>query len=200
MSNETASLPSDEFRETLRHEMLRWREDLDAAQLQVLSASLAPRLAALLGHLQPRVIGFCWPWRGEFDAHGLIAQWLAEDARRAAALPVIEAVAAPMRFRAWTPGAPLVSGRFGIQVPAGGEWLHPDLFLMPVVAVDRAGFRLGYGGGYFDRTLAALDPRPLAVGVGFDAQVVDSIAPQPWDERLDWVITESVSIRTGTGN
>lgn len=177
-------------RDQLRRDMLARRAALTPEQLDTLSAELSHHLTELLMRLAPRAIGFCWPWRGEFDARDTVTQWLAAGPARRAALPVITTPAAPMQFRAWQPHSVLEEGAFGIPVPRDGAWVVPDLFLMPVVAVDEAGFRLGYGGGYFDRTLAALTPRPLAVGVGFDFQRVASIAPQPWDEPLDWVVTE----------
>lgn len=185
------SAAQEKMREEMRLKMRTLRESLTASEMADLSSKLAGHLSALLDHLAPSTAGFCWPWRGEFDARDLMAQWLAAAPGRRAALPVIEQEAAPMRFRQWSPGAAMTSGRFGIAIPAEGDWLAPDIFLMPVLAVDRAGFRLGYGGGYFDRTLAALKPRPLAVGVGFGFQEVDSILPQTWDERLDWVVTEN---------
>ncbi len=184
-----------EFRQKLREQMLSRRQVISAENLANWSRDLNRHLADLLDHLAPSTIGFCWPWRGEFDARDIIIRWLADDASRRAALPVIEAEAAPMRFRAWGPDADMTTGRFGIHIPAAGEWLHPDLFLMPVVAVDAAGYRLGYGGGYFDRTLSAMNPRAIAIGVGFAFQQVDTIAPQAWDEPLDWVVTEAGAIK-----
>ncbi|MEY3201357.1 MAG: hypothetical protein RIR70_907 [Pseudomonadota bacterium] len=183
-----------EFREKLRREMLARRAAIDAPTRALQHSGLGANLSRLIDQLAPRTIGFCWPWQGEFDARDIIAQWLAQDRSRTAALPVIEALAAPMKFFSWTPQSPMRDGRFGIPVPEAGQAVIPDLFILPVVAADQAGFRLGYGGGYFDRTLAALVPRPTAVGVGFDFQVVDTIFPQPWDEPLDWLVTESASL------
>jgi 5-formyltetrahydrofolate cyclo-ligase len=76
-----------------------------------------------------------------------------------------------------------------------GAWLMPDLILLPLNGFDAAGYRLGYGGGYFDRTLAALSPRPLAVGVGFEINRLDSIQPESHDQRLDWIVTEAGAFR-----
>ena len=186
-----------EFREKMRREMMNRRAAIEAEELARWSETLSGHLADLLARLAPKTVGFCWPWRGEFDARDMIAQWLAADPAHRAALPVIDAVAAPMRFREWTPACEMTEGRFGIHIPATGAWRHPDLFLLPLVAVDPAGFRLGYGGGYFDRTLAAMNPRAVAVGVGFGFQQVDTILPQPWDEPLDWVVTEAGLVKPG---
>ena len=196
MPNEKAPLPPGEFRDNLRREMLARRSVVTPDEMARLSQTLTPVLSSLLDTLTAHTVGFCWPWRGEFDVRDALSAWLSQDSSRQAALPVITEVAAPMRFRAWRPGSALMEGRLGIPVPVAGDWLQPDLFLLPVVAVDAAGYRLGYGGGYFDRTLAALNPRPVAVGVGFEWQVVDTIAPQAWDERLDWVVTEAGARRS----
>ncbi len=85
-----------------------------------------------------------------------------------AALPVVVQEGAPLAFRHWAPETPLEPDRYGIPTPMAGEWLIPDLILLPLNGFDGEGYRLGYGGGDFDRTLAALTPRPLAVGVGFE--------------------------------
>jgi len=111
------------------------------------------------------------------------------------ALPVVVAEGQPLAFREWTPETPLAPDRYGIPTPTAGEWLTPDLILLPLNGFDAAGFRLGYGGGYFDRTLAALAPRPLAVGVGFEINRVDSIRPEAHDQRLDWIVTENGAFR-----
>lgn len=84
----------------------------------------------------------------------------------------------------------MIADRFGIPVPAYGDFVVPDVLLLPLNAFDDAGYRLGYGGGYFDRTLASIVPRPLAIGVGFTIGRVASIAPQPHDQRLDLIVTE----------
>ena len=84
---------------------------------------------------------------------------------------------------------------YGIPTPSCGEFITPEALLIPVNVFDAAGYRLGYGGGYFDRTLAALTPRPLAVGVGFETNRVASIRPQPHDQHLDWIITENGAFR-----
>ena len=106
-------------------------------------------------------------------------------------IPTVIEVGEPMVFRAWTPDAKMSKDRHGIPVPADGVVLVPDVVLLPLVAFDSCGFRLGYGGGYFDRTLTATDPRPFAVGVGFEVARVASIRPLPHDIPLDAVVTEA---------
>ena len=108
-------------------------------------------------------------------------------------VPVIIGKGLPLRFREWSPGCAMVPGSFGTQVPAEGVWLEPEVLIVPLLAFDALGFRLGYGGGYYDRTLAGLRlQRPvLAVGFAFAAQEVDKVPIDGFDQRLDLIVTES---------
>jgi 5,10-methenyltetrahydrofolate synthetase len=150
-----------------------------------------PQLAALR-------VGFCWPVNNEPDVRAALETWRAAgDAAFAALLPVVVAAGAALAFRPWQADTALAADRYGIPTPVAGDFLKPQALLIPLAAFDAAGFRLGYGGGYFDRTLAALRPRPLAIGVGFELSRVDSVFPEPHDERLDAVVTEAVVIASG---
>ncbi len=176
-------------RRALRDAALHAREALPPAERARLTARLDTTLDALCATLDPAELADCWPYRGEPDLRDWIARWLQGGPSRRAALPVVTVPAAPMRFRAWTPGAEMAADRHGILYPAAGETVQPDAVLVPLTAFDARGFRLGYGGGYFDRTLAAI--RPMAVGVGFELSRVDSVLPQPHDCPMDWIVTES---------
>jgi len=179
------------WRRGLRQEMVTRRAALSVAEHDALSARIvAHALAALPA---PVVAAFCWPIKHEPDVRALLADWAKTGVRTA--LPVVVAEGQPLAFREWTPETPLAPDRYGIPTPTAGEWLTPDLILLPLNGFDAAGFRLGYGGGYFDRTLAALAPRPLAVGVGFEINRVDSIRPEAHDQRLDWIVTENGAFR-----
>mgnify|MGYP000976139834 FL=1 len=175
------------WRRELRRAMVERRAALDDAGHAALSARIAGHALAALA--RPAVAAFCWPIRHEPDVRAIVTAWAAVGAR--AALPVVVAEDAPLLFREWTPETPLTADRYGIPTPAAGAWLTPDLILLPLNGFDGAGYRLGYGGGYFDRTLAALVPRPLAVGVGFEINRIASIRPAPHDQRLDWIVTEN---------
>ena len=177
------------FRAALRREKLAARLALDAPVHAVLSAALEQHLAALLLPLAPQTLAFCAAVRGEFDALPLATRLIQQGWR--AAMPVVTAVAAPMTFHAWTPSSPMGADRYGIPIPHDGEEVVPDIVLLPLLAFDAQGFRLGYGGGYFDRTLAAMVPRPRAIGVGFELGRVPDIRPQMHDIRLDAVVTEA---------
>jgi len=155
---------------------LRWSERIDA----VLRGLLAERTG---------VLGVYWPFRGEFDPRSLIDWAIATG--RAIALPVVVDKKGPLEYRAWRPGEPLVDGVWGIPIPEKRDLVIPSIVLAPLVGFDPACFRLGYGGGYFDRTLAALVPRPLAIGVGFAIQRLETIHPQPFDVPMDLIVTET---------
>ena len=190
----------NELRQALRERLIAAREALDPGQVQAASIRIERSLEHLLTRLSPRVVGYCWPYRGEFDCRPLMARWLRAAAGRRAALPVIVAPATAMPFRQWTPDSAIIEGRFGIPIPASGADIVPDLLLMPVNGFDDQGYRLGYGGGYFDRTLAALAPRPVAIGIGFELARVDSIGSDTHDIPLDYLVTEGgVLVRRGAG-
>ena len=113
-------------------------------------------------------------------------------------LPDTNTPDAPLSFRRWDVGDDLQTGSFGIRVPSGdADHLRPDLLLVPMLAFDRAGHRLGYGGGYYDRTIAALrtEKEITTVGLAFSGQVRDDLPVGPHDMRLDWIVTESAALR-----
>ncbi len=138
------------------------------------------------------------PIRTEIDPTPIMEALASEG--RALAVPVIEGPGLPLRFRAWRPGAAMVAGPFGAEVPAEGDWLEPDLLIVPLVAFSAengALWRLGYGGGFYDRTLAGLRARQAvtAVGLAFAAQQAEALPRDPTDEPLDAVVTERSVLR-----
>jgi len=179
------------WRRALRREMVARRAAFGEAQHAELSALIVAHLQAALG--RPNCIAFCWPIKHEPDVRAAVEHWARLGAQ--AALPVVTEENAPLTFRHWQADTPLAPDRYGIPTPLAGEFVMPDMILLPLNAFDAAGYRLGYGGGYFDRTLAALRPRPLAVGVGFEINRVDSIRPESHDQRLDWIVTEAGAFR-----
>lgn len=179
------------LRKNLRKARIAAREALPATDHAALNARLQQHLDALIATLAPRRLAFCWPWRAEPDLIAWVGHWLAADAGRQAALPVVRTPAAPMEFLRWQPDTPLTTDRHGIPIPAGTEALTPDVLVVPLNVFDRHGFRLGYGGGYFDRTLAALVPAPLTIGVAFELARADTVWPQPHDQPMDWLVTEA---------
>lgn len=175
--------------------MVARRAALSAAEHAAFSARMVEHLQA---HLRcPKIFAFCWPVKHEPDVRAVVGTWVGQGAR--ATLPVVVEPDEPLAFREWTPATRLVPDRYGIPTPAEGAWQVPELILLPLNGFDAAGYRLGYGGGFFDRTLAALQPRPLAVGVGFEVNRLASIRPESHDQRLDWIITEAGAFRMENG-
>ncbi|MBF9034692.1 5-formyltetrahydrofolate cyclo-ligase [Rhodobacterales bacterium HKCCE2091] len=148
--------------------------------------------AALLreiGDVAGRVISAYWPMRTEIDPRPAIT---ALAAANRICLPVIAGKGLPLTFREWSPGAAMTAGPFGAEIPAEGEMLTPDILIVPLVAFDAAGDRLGYGGGFYDRTLAKLRAagRVRAIGFAYAAQQMPEVPVEPTDQRLDVVVTE----------
>ncbi len=154
-----------------------------------LSTRIERHLANWFATLPPATFAFCTAIRGEFDVMPLATQLVGQGWH--ASIAVAPGPASALIFRHWIPQTPLTADQFGIPVPQTAEVAAPEILLIPLVAVDGHGFRLGYGGGYFDRTLASKVPRPLAVGIGFELARVDSVLPQEHDQPMDLVITET---------
>jgi 5-formyltetrahydrofolate cyclo-ligase len=147
--------------------------------------------------LKPATVSGFRPFADEIDVLPLMARLAAEGWRTA--LPVVAGRAKPLVFRAWAPGEPTVAGAWSIPVPPdSAPEVRPDVLLVPMLAFDRAGFRLGYGGGFYDRTLSALRAsKPVvAVGVAFAGQEIPEVPREAHDEPLDWILTEHGAIRS----
>jgi 5,10-methenyltetrahydrofolate synthetase len=142
------------------------------------------------------IVGYCWPYKGEFDARYAVRRW--REHGTTAALPEVVDSKAPLQFRKWWPGAPMRPGVYAIPVPDGTELVVPDVAVVPMNGYDERGYRLGYGGGFFDRTLASVGRRIVAVGVSYDMLRLATIYPQAHDIPMDFVVTES-GIHSGGG-
>jgi 5-formyltetrahydrofolate cyclo-ligase len=142
------------------------------------------------------VVSGYWPLPGELDLRPLLHR--IHDAGHPVALPVVKGKGQPLLFRRWIPGTVMIQGSFKVMTPPeGAPELEPQVLLVPMLAFDRAGYRLGYGGGFYDRTLEmrrreAHSGHPvLAVGAAFSAQETESLPRGPFDQRLDWIVTEA---------
>jgi 5-formyltetrahydrofolate cyclo-ligase len=176
------------WRRAERARLIAWRTALPPATRRAAAERVAASIQEILAG-QPGVLGVYWPFRSEFDPRPLIDAVVATG--RAVALPVVIDKQGPLEYRAWAPGEALVAGVWDIPVPVKREIVVPAMVLAPLVGFDRPCYRLGYGGGYFDRTLAVLSPRPLAIGVGYAAQEVATIHPQAFDIAMDLIVTEA---------
>jgi 5-formyltetrahydrofolate cyclo-ligase len=176
------------WRKTERERLIALRMALPPAERRAAGERIAARIEEILAD-RPGILGVYWPFRAEFDPRPLIDRLTA--AGRGVALPVVVDKKGPLEYRAWGPGEPLVAGVWDIPIPERREVVIPAMVLAPFVGFDRECYRLGYGGGYFDRTLASLSPRPFAIGVGFAAQEIATIHPQPFDIPMDVIVTEN---------
>ncbi|QKV20672.1 5-formyltetrahydrofolate cyclo-ligase [Oricola thermophila] len=185
-----------------RRDVMRWRkaerERLIAARLAVGAAERAAWAAEIAGHVAElrdvsgRIVSLYWPIRGEPDLRPLAETVLRRGGT--SALPVVEAKGQPLVFRPWRPGDDLERGVWNIPVPARGAPVVPDIVLAPVVGFDGEGYRLGYGGGFFDRTLATMEKRPVVIGVGYELARIPTIFPQPHDVPMDAIVTQAGTV------
>jgi len=152
-------------------------------------------ITTALSEIVPRgvPVGFYWPIRGEPDLRGFVSGLL--DHGALLSLPVVVEKKAPVEFRAWRPDAPMTSGVWDIPVPAEGKRVRPEVLLIPLVGFDERCYRLGYGAGYYDRTLAALSRETLAIGVGYDFSCLATVHPQPHDIPMSVIVTDARVIR-----
>ena len=177
------------WRKAQRAELIARRLAVPDGQRRAFNTAITAHIEAGFTLLRRMTVGFCWPFKGEFDARFALRTFRERGATLA--LPVVVAKAGPLQFRQWWPGAPMSKGVYDIPIPADTEIVRPQAAIVPMNGFDARGYRLGYGGGYFDRTLAALLPRPLAIGVAFECARVESIHPQAHDIAMDFVVTEA---------
>jgi len=181
------------WRREQRSILLAARAGLPSETRQRATGTVAARLDEIVESRDARTIGLYWPIKREIN----LLPWAEALARRRAVtlcLPVVVTRKAPLEYWRWRQGEALDRGFWDIPVPAKRDPVTPDLMLAPLVGFDRANFRLGYGGGYFDRTLAALEashpPRPFVIGIGYGFSALESIFPEPHDIPMDAVLTE----------
>lgn len=180
-----------QWRKSERERLIAARLEIAAARRAEMSQSIAAALDAVIGDMGGRIVSLYWPFRGEPDLRPWLASVNARGGRTA--LPVVVAKGQPLVFRAYTPGDRLEKGVWNIPFPADGDIVAPDVTIAPVVGFDGGNFRLGYGGGFFDRTLASLPKKPFAIGVGYSIQRIATIRPQPHDIAMDIVVTEAAA-------
>ncbi len=188
-------IPAGELKDWRKSERVRLiaiRVALSAAQRLRFRMAIDAHLGRAFPLLATSAVAFCWPYQHEYDARHLMRQMRACGAR--SLLPVVLGQQQPLIFRQWKPGDELAKGVYDIPYPASGEGVVPDVALVPMNGFDARGYRLGYGGGFFDRTLASLRAgglmRPLAIGVTYELARMETIHPQPYDIPMDYVVTE----------
>ncbi|EMR14044.1 5-formyltetrahydrofolate cyclo-ligase [Methylophaga lonarensis MPL] len=177
------------WRQQQREQLIRVRQQLSLPQRQAWQRNCHKTLSDVFAGLPVSTLGFYWPIRAEPDCRDFVAK--CSELGWKTALPVIQTAHQALIFRLWTPDSPMENGPWDIPIPKSGDIIEPDVLLIPLVGFDAAGYRLGYGGGFYDRTLASRQPKPLSIGLGIESSFLDSIHPQPHDIRLDIIITEA---------
>jgi 5-formyltetrahydrofolate cyclo-ligase len=174
------------WRKQQREALIKARPQ-DPNERRLRSAPILERLSAELD-AGPLILGIYWPFRSEIDVRELAHRHI--EAGGVVALPVVVEKHAPVEFWRWRPEVPMSRGLFNIPIPGERDVVAPELLIVPLVGFDRAGYRLGYGGGYYDRTLAAAQPRPLTIGIAFAESELATIHPQPHDIPMSRIITD----------
>jgi 5-formyltetrahydrofolate cyclo-ligase len=175
----------------LRGAMLAWRGGLSEEERRAAAIGLVEMWRYEQPVETPAVVAGFWPMAEELDIRPLLMELANQGCQLA--LPVVAAKKQPLLFRAWRPGDPLEAGPFGtLQPTAKRAVVEPEALIVPLLAVDEEGWRLGYGGGFYDRTIEALRARKrvTTVGVGFNEQIVPEVPHDLNDQRLDWLLTD----------
>ena len=176
------------WRKAQRERLIRERCALDAATIGRWRHRIDAFLERSFPGLAGRQVAFCWPIKNEYDARHFARTLRSRGSLTA--LPVVVAPRQPLLFREWHPGVELAKGAMDIPYPASSAEVVPEAVLLPMNGWDAKGYRLGYGAGFFDRTLAGLERRPVVIGVSYEQARLDTIHPQPWDIPVDYLVTE----------
>lgn len=184
-------MPLIDDKRALRRAMIAWRGGLDDRARSQAAAGVLAMWRLERPVRTPAVVSGFWPMAEELDIRPLMTELVEQGCQLA--LPVVVAKRQPLVFRAWRPGDPLEEGVFGTLHPSPQcQEIVPDALIVPLLACDEEGWRLGFGGGFYDRTLEGLrvTKNVTAIGVGFDAQLVSDVPHGPGDQRLDWLLTD----------
>jgi len=185
------------WRKSQRERLIQARIALDPATVERWRKRIEAFLERAFPGLAGRRVAFCWPIRNEYDARHF-ARTLRERGSLTA-LPVVVAPRQPLLFREWHPGVALAKGALDIPYPEKSSEIAPEAVLLPMNGWDDQGYRLGYGAGFFDRTLAALTKRPVVIGVSYEQARLPTIYPQAWDIPVDYLVTERGVYRRDPG-
>ncbi len=166
------------------------QERMDMPDRLELAEQLQSVLRIWLVRRRETTIGAYWPIKGEFDPLPALYRWGEADPKRRIGIPVVDKAHGTLRFHVWYPGCPMEEDAFGITKPKDTETFEPQLMIIPCLGYGPCGLRLGYGGGFMDRTLAELTPRPATAGVGFAHGFLPLLKPEPTDMPVDSMLTE----------
>lgn len=186
------------WRAAERRRLIGSRVAIDNRHKLEFAFRISTRLDEILGSVAGKAIALFWPFLGEPDLRG----WIQSITSRKGIclLPAVVAKKEPLTFRSWKIGEKLDRGIWNIPVPAAGRAMLPDVVIAPLVGFDERCYCLGYGGGFFDRTIAAFTHAPLLIAVGYSCQQMPSIRPQRYDMPMDVVVTEKGSLWRASGS
>ncbi len=178
-----------DWRKKQRIELIEKRKAIAQEAHRQWSVAITTALQTNFSILQNMKIGLYWPFRGEYDPQPIALYF--NELGATLALPEVINKYEPLCFREWWPGAPMKNGAYGIPIPDDTPIITIDAAIVPMVGFDQEGYRLGYGSGYFDRTLATYQQQPLTIGIAFEIQRLDNVHPQPHDIAMHYVVTEA---------
>lgn len=176
-------------RKRIREQLIQARMLLDSLSVAGMNAAIAQCFKSVFESIYGRSIGCYWPIKGEFDSIPLMMDL--HKAGSIVSLPEIDDENAQLTFRQWHPEAMMARGRLQIAFPVNTDYEQPEILLIPLVGFDLHGYRLGCGGGYYDRTLHHLDPPPITIGIGYEAGLLDDLMPRPGEVPMEFVLTEN---------
>jgi 5-formyltetrahydrofolate cyclo-ligase len=182
-----------EWRRSVRSQLRFKRRGLPPGEKESVRLRVCDLMREHFPELRFSCLGFYWPFQGEIDVRHLVRNFLALGAE--AALPVVVEARQPLEFWSWRPRITLTRGVWNIPVPSNRNPVQPTVLLVPLLGFDAAGYRLGHGGGYYDRTLATVAQKPLTIGIGYELGRLQTIYPQPHDIPMDVIVTESGVVR-----
>lgn len=191
LSDNYTALQLKTWRYQQRERLIEKRIAVGGQQRKLWQQEILVHLRDILNGMPPGIIAFYWPFKGEIDCRELITDLLQQGWQ--AALPAVTKAASPLEFRQWTHETPLIPGVWKIPVPQARTIVIPNVLLIPLVGFDSDLYRLGYGGGYYDRTLAQIEPAPIKIGLGFEQSRLTSIYPQTYDIAMDIILTDMSS-------
>ena len=178
-----------EWRRLTRSQLRSKRSALLRGEKESVRSTVCDLVRDSFPELRDACIGFYWPFQGEIDFRHRVRSFLALGAE--APLPVVVEKGQPLEFWSWSPGMKLGRGIWNIPIPVERNPVQPTALLVPLVGFDSAGYRLGHGGGYYDRTLALFIAKPFTIGIGYELGRLETIHPQPHDIPMDAIVTES---------
>ena len=178
-----------EWRKKKRLELLACREAVTNNDRIQWSMKITSSLEYGFPILYKSTVGFYWPYRGEYDPHPAMSALQRRGA--VLSLPEVESERKLLCFRRWWKEAPMKIGAYNIPVTDNTELVMVNAIIVPMLGFDTQGYRLGYGGGYYDRTIARINPSPLVIGVAFEVLRLDNIYPRPHDVAMDFIVTEA---------